>query len=328
MVDTMDEAAAFLKNKTGTILAATGSKEAGILVREGLQDRVFLRMLPLEENLRTCLALGFSAKNLICMQGPFSEELNRALLHQTGASWLLTKESGEGSGFVEKLSAAAKEGAGLVVIRRPKEAEAYTMNDILGIILTGELGKTINGELPKDKQEASEGKREVPEGELPKAAKLRWFPFFQNISGKKALVVGGGNIALRRIKILLRFDCSIEVIAPALHAELAELAAVNPKAITFTRRSFESGDCRADIVLAATNDREVNHRIVLECMEKRIPVSAADCKEESSFFFPAVIVSDKIVAGVSSGGEDHPMTARAAKLIRLALEKGGMRSDK
>jgi precorrin-2 dehydrogenase/sirohydrochlorin ferrochelatase/precorrin-6A/cobalt-precorrin-6A reductase len=288
----MDEAAAFLKTKTGTILAATGCKEAGILAREGLQDRVFLRILPLEENIGTCRALGFPVKNLICMQGPFSEELNRALLRQTGASWLLTKESGEGSGFAEKLSAAAKEGAGAVIIRRPEDGESYTLQDVLNIIL--------NGNLQDDK-------------------KLQWFPVFQNISGKRVLVVGGGNIALRRVKTLLRFDCTIEIISPELHDELAELAAANPDSIRLTRRSFEGGDCSADFVLAAANDREVNHRISLECREKGIPVSVADCKEDSTFFFPAVIVSDKIVAGVSSGGEDHRMAADAAKIIRQAL---------
>ena len=65
--------------------------------------------------------LGFSGKHLIAMQGPFSREMNLALLHQTEAKYLVKKESGKNGGFAEKLEAAEQAGAVLLVIGRPIE---------------------------------------------------------------------------------------------------------------------------------------------------------------------------------------------------------------
>ena len=65
--------------------------------------------------------LGFSGKNLICMQGPFTEDLNVAMLRQAQASWMVTKESGKSGGFLEKVQAAEEAKAVLVVVGRPFE---------------------------------------------------------------------------------------------------------------------------------------------------------------------------------------------------------------
>ena len=73
--------------------------------------------------------LGFSGKNLICMQGPFTEDLNVAMLRQAQASWMVTKESGKAGGFLEKLRAAKKAGAKLVVIKRPGERSEEIAED-------------------------------------------------------------------------------------------------------------------------------------------------------------------------------------------------------
>ena len=119
--DSMEEAAALLRCREGRILLATGSGGLDPFGVEGLRDRVFLRILPLEESLRKCRTLGFPAKNILCMQGPFSENFNRALLRETGASWLVTKDSGDEGGFLDKLNAAKKEGAGVVLLHRPAD---------------------------------------------------------------------------------------------------------------------------------------------------------------------------------------------------------------
>lgn len=117
----MEEAAALLRCREGGILLATGSRGLDPFGVEGLRDRVFLRILPLEESIRKCRTLGFPAKNILCMQGPFSENFNRALLRETGASWLVTRDSGDEGGFLDKLNAAKKEGAGVVLLRRPAD---------------------------------------------------------------------------------------------------------------------------------------------------------------------------------------------------------------
>lgn len=121
-VASVAEAAAFLAKKEGRIFAATGSKElSAYQVIPDYQDRVVARVLSTPEAVSECAMLGFSGKNLICMQGPFTEDLNVAMLRQAQASWMVTKESGKAGGFLEKLRAAKKAGAKLVVIKRPGE---------------------------------------------------------------------------------------------------------------------------------------------------------------------------------------------------------------
>jgi precorrin-2 dehydrogenase/sirohydrochlorin ferrochelatase/precorrin-6A/cobalt-precorrin-6A reductase len=332
----MADAAEVLKSRPGIILAATGSKEAEALAGEELRDRVFLRILPLEEDIRKCRGLGFKARNLIAMQGPFSEDLNRAMLRQIGASWLLTKESGDSGGFAEKLSAAALENVAAVVIRRPGEEGGYALDELLKIIANRET--TASLPVPALTAVPAPAPLAAPAPPLPTPApsaapaappqhgateKLRWFPFFMNIQGKRAVIAGGGAVALRRVKTLLHFDCAIAIIAPELHGELAAAAAGNPDSVSVALRPFAMEDCQGDFVLALTNDRSLNRRISLECRRKNIPVSVADCREESTFYFPAVILWDGIVAGLSSGGTDHALVRKTADRLRGIIAEGG-----
>ena len=83
----------------------------------------------MEESVR----LGFKGRNLIAMQGPFSAEMNVALLHQTKAKYFVTKESGKAGGFEEKKKAARETGAVLVVVGRPAE-EGETLADVIRMI--------------------------------------------------------------------------------------------------------------------------------------------------------------------------------------------------
>ena len=129
-VASVAEAAAFLAKKEGRIFAATGSKElSAYQVIQDYQDRVVARVLSTPEAVSECAMLGFSGKNLICMQGPFTEDLNVAMLRQAQASWMVTKESGNAGGFLEKLRAAKKAGAKLVVIKRPGERSEEIAED-------------------------------------------------------------------------------------------------------------------------------------------------------------------------------------------------------
>lgn len=100
-VDSVEEAVAFLEHTSGNILATTGSKEAAKYT--ALTDyghRVFLRVLSLPNVVKQCQELGFQGKNLICMQGPFSLELNEAMLRQWNCKYLVTKMSGNTGGFM------------------------------------------------------------------------------------------------------------------------------------------------------------------------------------------------------------------------------------
>jgi precorrin-2 dehydrogenase/sirohydrochlorin ferrochelatase/precorrin-6A/cobalt-precorrin-6A reductase len=292
-VDTVAEAALYLRDQEGNILVTTGSKDLEPFTEEALRNRVFLRVLPLEESIEKCRSLGFPSRNIIAMQGPFSEDLNRALIRQFKVSWLLTKESGGGGGYPEKLRAACREGIPVVVVRRPREDRGRSLREILDILLDG-----------------------------PRRKKPRWFPVFLDISGKRVLVVGGGKIALRRVRTLLKFDCALTILTEALSGELRELVEGNRDRVNLYERPYAPGDCGtgADFVLALTDKREVNRLVAEEARSKGIPVSVADYQGDSTFYFPAVVNSGGLVIGLSAGGENHRLVKEAAEKVRALFE--------
>ncbi|MCL6610672.1 MAG: precorrin-6A reductase [Peptococcaceae bacterium] len=106
-----------------TIFLAAGSKTAGIFL-ETARDRgrrIVIRVIPDPGVIRRLLDMGFSPADVAAVQGPFSEEMNMALMRHYRADVLVTKESGREGGLAEKISAAAKLGLPVVVVKRPPE---------------------------------------------------------------------------------------------------------------------------------------------------------------------------------------------------------------
>ncbi len=122
-VSSAAEAADYLENRQGTVFLTTGSKELHVFT-ERLTDvsRLFARVLPSPEVIAACRALGLEGKQICGMQGPFSAEINEAMMRQTQASFLVTKDTGKSGGFPEKLEAARRLGVCAVVIRRPEDS--------------------------------------------------------------------------------------------------------------------------------------------------------------------------------------------------------------
>lgn len=134
-VSSVEEAAVYLAGTKGNILATTGSKElAEYTVIPDYQKRVFARVLSTGEVAAACEKLGFRGRNLICMQGPFSEELNTAMLRQFDCRYLVTKETGKAGGYEEKIRAAQKAGARVVLVGRPPEQEGYPYEEVIKIL--------------------------------------------------------------------------------------------------------------------------------------------------------------------------------------------------
>ncbi|MCD7746421.1 MAG: precorrin-6Y C5,15-methyltransferase (decarboxylating) subunit CbiT [Lachnospiraceae bacterium] len=119
------EAAEYLETREGGIFLTTGSKELHVFT-EHISDksRLFARVLPSAEVITSCRSLGLEGKQICAMQGPFSAEINTAMLRQTHASFLVTKETGASGGYPEKLEAVRECRITAVVIRRPKESGA------------------------------------------------------------------------------------------------------------------------------------------------------------------------------------------------------------
>lgn len=113
-------AAAFLAEQEGNILLATGSKELAAF--SGLSpERLYARVLPIHESIAACEALGLPHRNILALQGPFSRKMNEAMLEQYNIAWLVTKDGGGAGGFGEKLAAAERTGARLVLVERPED---------------------------------------------------------------------------------------------------------------------------------------------------------------------------------------------------------------
>lgn len=129
-VESPEEAVEYLKGTEGNILLTTGSKELGkFTALPGFQDRIFARVLSLPSVMAACAAHGLEGKHLIGMQGPFSMELNAAMLKQYDCRYLVTKDSGKAGGFLEKVEAALSCGATLVIIGRPLKEDGISLGE-------------------------------------------------------------------------------------------------------------------------------------------------------------------------------------------------------
>ena len=302
-VSNTQECISYLNQTSGAVLLTTGSKELAAYTNvEHFKERLYARVLPMTSVVEQCIALGFQGKHLICMQGPFTVELNQALLKQINAKYMVTKDSGSNGGLDEKLEAAKKANAIPIVIGRPTQETGYSLEQLIQ-------------KLVQDFTLQKKEKDVIP-----------YFPFFCNIKNKQILVVGGGVIAQRRIQTLLRFGCQITMITPECTDILRQHA--EQKRITACFRTYQADDCASfDIVLAATSDHTVNEAIVMECKTHHIPVNACHCKELCDFYFPAVVQQDNVVIGVTSSGVHHKQARRIAKRIdhmkTQILEEGG-----
>lgn len=144
---------------------------------------------------------------------------------------------------------------------------------------------------------------------------MRKFPIFVDMENKTVLVVGGGNVAQRRINTLLQFGCNVIAVAPKFNGE------VDKKGLNVIRREFIESDIDGKfLVVSATDNRMVNHRVAELAKKAGIPVSVADCSEECTFFFPAVALGEKLTAGIVSDGTDHSAVRRFAERIREIIQ--------
>ena len=148
--------------------------------------------------------------------------------------------------------------------------------------------------------------------------KKPYFPMFVDLSEKKVIVVGAGTIAKRRIRSLLTFTNHLVVIAPEINKELKELE--NTGQLTIRKKKYEREDIYdADIVIAATNDTQINNDIYIVCKCMGIPGNVCSDKHKCDFFFPGIAQKDHVVVGVTASGTDHKKARAVIERIREIL---------
>jgi len=147
---------------------------------------------------------------------------------------------------------------------------------------------------------------------------MKLYPVMINIEGKKAVVIGGGSVALRKAKDLLECGARVTIIAPEIHDEIAHLADSHAGRIDVVKRKYSSGDCEgALIVFSATDDETVNNAVYAEASSRNILINAVDDPPNCSFFMPSWFSRNGLIVAVSTSGISPSMSAR----IRRDLER-------
>lgn len=173
---------------------------------------------------------------------------------------------------------------------------------------------------------------------------MAYFPMFVDMTERECLIVGGGNVAYRKVIAMLDFGAKVTVVAEDICDELRKLTiddivsedktgsytankennqtdsdAANKEnnkpdsdaadRITIIKRRFDRKDCDGmEMVIAATDDNALNHEIAEYCKAKDIMVNAVDQKADCSFIFPSYIKEKNLVAAFSSGGNSPVLT--------------------
>lgn len=135
VVENTQGAVDYLSTFEGNVFLSTGSKEvAAYSAIPGFAQRVYVRVLPMADSLAACERCGLPAAHVLAMQGPFSEEMNLAMLRDTHADILVTKDSGSRGGFPEKAAAARKAGIPLLVVGRPAQVAGSSYEQVVEIL--------------------------------------------------------------------------------------------------------------------------------------------------------------------------------------------------
>ena len=153
----------------------------------------------------------------------------------------------------------------------------------------------------------------------------RWFPLFFDLSGWRILVVGCGKIACRRIQTLLGFG-------PGHVCVVARETGKSPEGwrdlpnMEICERGYHTEDLEGcQMVIAATDDEDLNRRIGEECRRRGILVNVASYRSLCDFHFPGVAVSGPITVGINAAGLDHSSAKKAREQIQIFLDQGGHR---
>ena len=152
---------------------------------------------------------------------------------------------------------------------------------------------------------------------------MAYFPFFIDIENQNCLIVGGGTVAYRKVRVLSDYGPRIRVVAPEISEKIRELAAEAKEKLVLECRKFQDQDLdEADFVVAATEDEELNRRISLICRERKIPVNVVDVQEECSFIFPALVKDWDITVGISTGGSSPTIAQYLKAGLREIIPEG------
>ena len=146
-----------------------------------------------------------------------------------------------------------------------------------------------------------------------------FLPLNIRVDDKKILFVGGGKIAMHKIRTVEQYTRNITILAPEIHADL------RGKGFTEIRKRYEKADLEGCfLVYASTNDHEVNRRIRDDAESLGILVNVVDNRELSDFISPAVLKKGDMTIAVSSNGLNVKQSVEWRNRLRSILDTGGL----
>ena len=147
---------------------------------------------------------------------------------------------------------------------------------------------------------------------------MNYFPVFFDLTGQRVLIVGGGEVALRKVTLLERTGALITLVAPDIAPELLERGAAGT--LTLVRREFAPDDLEGvRLVIVATSRRAVNRWIANLSESRNIPVNVVDDREASRFIVPAIIDRDPVLVAISTGGTSPVLARRLRERLEALI---------
>ena len=144
----------------------------------------------------------------------------------------------------------------------------------------------------------------------------RFYPMMLDLRGKRCVVVGGGEVAARKVESLVECGAKVTVIAPAIDSSLKPL--VDGGAVTHFAHSYGAGDLAgAALAIASTDNEAVNRSVYADANALGIPVNVVDVPDLCTFIVPAVVEQGDLTIAISTSGKSPAM----AKRIRKEMEK-------
>ena len=145
---------------------------------------------------------------------------------------------------------------------------------------------------------------------------MGYFPFFVDLNNKTGLIIGGGKQALEKIERFRPYGVKLHIIAPDFLPEIMQ-----DTTVTLSKREFieQDLDTFPDFVIASTEEKEVNQRILALCRERRILVNSVDDLEHCDFIFPSLIKRGKLSIGICTAGASPSVGIQIKKKIEQVV---------
>jgi precorrin-2 dehydrogenase/sirohydrochlorin ferrochelatase len=148
--------------------------------------------------------------------------------------------------------------------------------------------------------------------------RMKYFPISLNITGRKCTVVGGGRVAARKMEALLEYGGDVQIISPELTGELQSLQQAGR--IKWLSRDYQPGDLSGSfLVIAATDDKDVQEKVYREAEKNGQLVNVADVPERCNFILPATVTRDSLTVSVSTAGNSPALARRLRQELETTI---------